>query len=160
MESVKVCLVCKTENPAVEAICINITCNASSFGPVRAAGQEAQGPDDCGMGQHDAPQGTYAQTGSVVLDWPWGSVTVERRLAVGRDPSFSPLASQLGTYPNVSRQHAEVTVEGSLVCVEDLSTINGTYVNDRPIPPRERVCLADGDELRFAAGLRARVRIR
>jgi len=74
-------------------------------------------------------------------------------------PGYSPLASKLGAmYPNVSRYHAEVWLEGGVLYVRDLGSANGTFVNGKPIGT-EPVVLGDGDQLRFAANLTATVRI-
>jgi DNA-binding winged helix-turn-helix (wHTH) protein len=47
----------------------------------------------------------------------------------------------------VSRRHAKVVVEGSVIWVEDLGSKNGTWVNGERIAGRTDV--ADGTELRF-----------
>ena len=41
--------------------------------------------------------------------------------------------------------------------VRDLGSVNGTYLNDRRIEPRVPQRLYDGDVVRFAADVRARV---
>lgn len=51
---------------------------------------------------------------------------------------------------SVSWEHAQVSVDGDGVHVEDLASHNGTCVNDRRI--HERTLLADGDYLRFGGG--------
>lgn len=51
--------------------------------------------------------------------------------------------------PTVSRRHAQVTVEGGQLIVEDLGSTNGTYVGGRPVRPGERATAFDGDAVRF-----------
>jgi pSer/pThr/pTyr-binding forkhead associated (FHA) protein len=47
----------------------------------------------------------------------------------------------------VSRRHCRFTRQGAEVLVQDLESLNGTFVNDRPAPfPTP---LRDGDELRL-----------
>lgn len=154
MKAVKSCLVCGFDNPVDEYLCLE--CGTSSFGPVHPVGEEP------GAEQGVASVAVVSEgalSGRVFLEWPWGAAAVETRLAVGREPSFSGLASRLAVYPNISGRHAEIVVDRGIVSVEDLDSMNGTFVNERPVPPGNRVCLIDGDELRFAATLRVRVRI-
>lgn len=49
---------------------------------------------------------------------------------------------------NVSRQHAQITIEGDQIYVADLGSRNGTYVNDEPIRG-ERILLAKEDMVRI-----------
>lgn len=51
--------------------------------------------------------------------------------------------------PTVSRRHAQVTVEGGQLIVEDLGSTNGTFVGGRPVRPGERATAYDGDAVRF-----------
>lgn len=47
---------------------------------------------------------------------------------------------------HLSRHHAEITTEGSILRIKDLGSVNGTYINDVSI---EEVVLRDGDRLRL-----------
>lgn len=49
----------------------------------------------------------------------------------------------------VSRQHSQIHITKNLVEIEDLKSGNGTFVNQRPIPPRERVPLQKKDIIRI-----------
>src|SRR5262249_34506116 len=49
----------------------------------------------------------------------------------------------------VSRRHARLTVLGRSVTVEDLSSTNGTFVNELRLGPGVPLELRDGDSLRF-----------
>ena len=49
---------------------------------------------------------------------------------------------------NVSRQHAQITVDGDVIQVADMDSRNGTYVNDEPIGS-EKVTLAKEDMIRI-----------
>ncbi len=87
-----------------------------------------------------------------------GAVTVARgdSLVLGRDPVASPASSLLTPFDNVSRRHALVGVNADgTAWIEDLGSTNGTYVNGRPVPPKTRARLRDGDQLRL--GLAAEV---
>ena len=51
---------------------------------------------------------------------------------------------------SISRRHASISVNGSVITIEDLGSKNGTKVNgERLETPNERVELTNGDELRF-----------
>ncbi|MEZ4226458.1 MAG: FHA domain-containing protein [Polyangiaceae bacterium] len=58
---------------------------------------------------------------------------------MGRDNSCHILLED----PRISRRHARITVEGSLVFIEDLGSMNGILVNGTRV--RERRALFDGD---------------
>lgn len=66
---------------------------------------------------------------------------------IGRD--------RLGT-PDVSRNHARLTVSGLTVTLEDLGSKNGTFVGETRV--RGRVSVHDGDEL-FFGRTRAQLRV-
>lgn len=94
------------------------------------------------------------------LSFPDGEVTVDlaQVLNLGRDPARSPVAAVFAGRDNISRLHATVGVDGNGAWVRDERSLNGTYVNDVPVPPDTRIGLADGDTLRLAADVTATVR--
>jgi EAL domain-containing protein (putative c-di-GMP-specific phosphodiesterase class I) len=51
--------------------------------------------------------------------------------------------------PNISKHHAKILIHGARLCVQDLGSRNGTFVNERRITGIEP--LHDGDLLQFAA---------
>jgi EAL domain-containing protein (putative c-di-GMP-specific phosphodiesterase class I) len=51
--------------------------------------------------------------------------------------------------PNISKHHAKILIHNSRLCVQDLGSRNGTFVNERRITGIEP--LQDGDLLQFAA---------
>lgn len=65
-----------------------------------------------------------------------------RPLTIGRAPDSDVHIDNLG----VSDRHARIYTEGDRLIVEDLLSLNGTYVNDARI---ERVTLRDGDTIRI-----------
>jgi len=112
----------------------------------------ASGCRHCGRG------GGAAVPKAPALKFPWGteSLSTGTPLLIGRENS--PLAERLARYPNVSRRHAELTLDGGAVLVTDLDSANGTFVNDERIAPHVPVRAKAGDRLRFAAGLVVEVR--
>lgn len=93
------------------------------------------------------------------LELPWGPVPVAGRLAIGRDPDFSPLAYELeqGGHLSVSRRHAEVYQDAGLLVVRDVGSTFGTYVNGDEVPQGRDTPLQEGDQLRFGQVVVARV---
>ncbi len=91
--------------------------------------------------QSDAPQGpsliirTGGQAGeSFTLDGD--------RFSVGRDTESSIFLDDV----TVSRNHAVIVARGDGLFIDDLGSLNGTYVNRRRIESHE---LVDGDELQI-----------
>jgi diguanylate cyclase (GGDEF)-like protein len=65
-------------------------------------------------------------------------------MTIGRDPSAEiSLADE-----SISRRHAKLTRSGDAVLLTDLGSANGTYLNDRPVPPAQSVRLNKEDMLR------------
>lgn len=97
----------------------------------------------------------------VRLSFPDGEVTVSTAQSVklGRDPASSPVAGLFTDRGNVSRLHATVGVDEDGAWVRDERSLNGTFVNDVPVPPGMRIGLTDGDTLRLAADVAATVRV-
>jgi pSer/pThr/pTyr-binding forkhead associated (FHA) protein len=88
---------------------------------------------------------------ALVIGFPDGRVVLRARQAsahLGRAGAYGHL---FGRYPNVSRQHATVIVDGDGdVWIEPNPTApNGTFVNDTEILTRTQV--HPGDQIRFAA---------
>ena len=78
---------------------------------------------------------------------------------IGRDPS-SPLAELLSSRDNVSRRHATIGLEpGGRAWVRDEHSANGTFVNDVAVRDNDPTPLADGDRLRLASDVIARVQL-
>ncbi|DAZ98133.1 TPA: hypothetical protein N0F65_003119 [Lagenidium giganteum] len=61
-------------------------------------------------------------------------------------------------HPSISRRHAAIThSENGQITIMDLSSAQGTMVNDKEIAPEEPVKLMNGDVIRFAASSRSYV---
>lgn len=88
------------------------------------------------------------------LEFPWGVVTPDPVLVVGRDPAgvVGPhLAPE--EFDRVSRRHAQVTALPGALLVEDLGSTNGTTVNGVPIAAPTEV--RAGDLIAFSRALSA-----
>ncbi|WP_431974749.1 FHA domain-containing protein [Micromonospora haikouensis] len=123
--------------------------------PDRTDRPAGPGPGGAPATTRDAPPDTTAYR----LEFPFGPVGVGRaEVRVGRADDLGDIAARLAPHHNVSRQHALLWVEHGELYVQDLGSTNGTYVNDRRLDPHTRQRLFDGDELRLASTVRARVR--
>jgi len=74
-------------------------------------------------------------------------------------------AVDCGTDSAVSRRHAEVTIDGGSAYIEDLQSVNGTYVGksgqplpDRPIAPGRRRALTEDERVYVGAWTRIVIR--
>ena len=61
------------------------------------------------------------------------------------------LSSEDGQTRGVSRRHARVRFVNDRYLIEDLESLNGTYLNRRKLVPFVPEVLHDGDELRFGS---------
>ncbi|MFH1603988.1 MAG: FHA domain-containing protein [Pseudomonadota bacterium] len=97
------------------------------------------------------------------IRWPWAEETqISDRLMIGREAPAPPaLAARLEReFSNVSRRHTELVIDRDSLWIVDLGSANGTFVNDTRLTPNQRVRLANGARLRFAANLTVLVSIR
>ncbi len=70
------------------------------------------------------------------------------------------MAAAFDHHEDVSRRHATVTVDDAgRATVRDEHSTNGTFVNGDRVLPGTAVTLSDGDELRLAARVTARVQL-
>ncbi|GAA0390504.1 hypothetical protein Acor_47230 [Acrocarpospora corrugata] len=100
---------------------------------------------------------------TLLLDFPGGRVTVPPggTETLGRDPAAGGSAQVFQRFENISRRHATLGVDpGGSAWIRDENSTNGTFVNGVPIRPGARTSLHDGDLLRLAADVEARVRLR
>ena len=49
----------------------------------------------------------------------------------------------------ISRRHVRLFVQNQAVMIEDLDSLNGTYLNEERLPPYLSVTLSDGDKLKL-----------
>lgn len=178
MARVKICPACQRENPVTAPFC---ACGASlAAAPKREAQlvtpelvtppaqvESVPCPDPtCG---HLNPPGSERcllcfvplapPLAAVVPRWtlvcPWGSEPLSGSLVLGRDPEQSPLAERLNAYPAISRRHARVWVAADgQVWVEDLDSMNGTFIDNEPLISGQPRSLQLGATLRLASALR------
>lgn len=78
---------------------------------------------------------------------------------MGRDPAGSLLAEQVQGYDNLSRRHARLRPTAEGLWIEDLSSTNGTFVNETRLIPHRPTLLTESGRLRLAKDFVANVRI-
>ncbi len=76
----------------------------------------------------------------------------KRNLIIGRTHRDSLADIDLGPYGaiqnGVSRHHAVLIKEGTQWLIDDLSSLNGTFINEVAVTPGKPVLLKDGDTIR------------
>lgn len=177
MARLKRCPVCGTENPPIAVFCdcgaslagVPLTepspeaappVTAETPSPASAGGETRPCPDpSCA---HPNPLGsercalcfrplaaTSKGTRTALLRWPWGTQRLTGRLPLGRDPEFSPLADRLAAHPNLSRRHAVLWVDQDEIWIEDLGSMNGTFLDNVRLAPNRPQRLATPARIRF-----------
>jgi hypothetical protein len=161
------CPVCKVEHPDNTLFCDE--CGAYLLG----GNQIETDPLDTGeltpkereeMGE--APGGDVTSPLGLKLTMLDSGRDVEMPLTkavnIGRlDPAMAcfpdvDLTSDDGLDKGVSRLHAKITKRGNEVFIEDLGSVNGTFLNRKKLIPHHSQALKSGDELRLGK-LRLRV---
>jgi pSer/pThr/pTyr-binding forkhead associated (FHA) protein len=99
-----------------------------------------------------AVQGRFVvQDTGATLPFPSGRT----EFTVGREDPVSGIFPEIdltdygGDEGGVSRQHARVTIQGSQIFIEDMNSVNFTYVNRQKLTPGQPHRLNDGDEVQL-----------
>ncbi len=93
----------------------------------------------------------YLPAGLVRLDFPNG----KSEFIVGREDAISGIFPEINLEPygaqeaGVSRRHLRLVNSSATWLVEDLNTVNGTFVNRQRLPGGQPVALHSGDELQL-----------
>lgn len=95
------------------------------------------------------------KAGEWILTFPWMEYTVLNHLWIGRiKPAPKEIADALeANFKNVSRNHAQLSVEEGKLYVVDLESTNGTFVDSKRIGIHEKTELIQGSILRLAKDL-------
>jgi pSer/pThr/pTyr-binding forkhead associated (FHA) protein len=107
----------------------------------------------------EIPEEEVASPVSLKLSIPDSGRDVElpltKEVNIGRlDPASASfpdidLTNDGGLEKGVSRRHAKITRRGSEVLIEDLGSINGTFLNRKKLTPYLPQALKNGDELQL-----------
>lgn len=83
-------------------------------------------------------------------------LTMNKEITIGRLDATSAtfpeidLTEDEGMSKGVSRRHAKITRKGSALFLEDLGSLNGTFLNGRRLTPYLPHALNDNDEIRLS----------
>lgn len=83
-------------------------------------------------------------------------LTMNKEINIGRLDATSAtfpeidLTEDQGMSKGVSRRHAKITRKGSALFLEDLGSLNGTFLNGRRLTPYLPHALNDSDEIRLS----------
>ncbi len=181
--STRTCPNCATDNPADALFCENCGYDFTTgqlprpLAPPDLAGAQPVPPPA-------APDGAVEWVAEVWVDPDWhtaqgvtdplpsvGAPAVvplaERSVLVGRTSASRNIHPQIDCSADtgVSRRHAQLSTDGQRWWVEDLQSSNGTFVGGTgepmpttPVPPGQRVELADDDRVYVGAWTRIVVR--
>ena len=155
MSDRKICVFCLTENAADAVECSN--CHAP-FQPDLRTPVVASDIGDLLLSGH--PEYSDSRTESSLLTLHVVSekqpirITRMGRFVLGRSLQDSDQPSiDLSPYGahllGVSRQHAALTITDDACTVEDLSSMNGTWLNEHRLTPAQNVNINNGDLLRL-----------
>ena len=106
----------------------------------------------------EAPEGVTSPLGLKLMIPDSGrdvEMPLTKEVNIGRlDPASASfpdvdLTSDGGLEKGVSRRHAKITRRGSEVFIEDLGSINGTFLNRKKLTPYLPQTLKNGDELQL-----------
>ena len=113
------------------------TVNASTIDPAQEEGHTRQVPVSVKPGRISGVEV------SVTVDGQTQNTVVRKfPCLIGRESSSCDLVV---SEPAVSRRHARFFIENGVLCIEDVSEHNGTYINGEKIPPLGRSTVHEGD---------------
>ncbi len=123
--------------------------------PAPAAHTPGQAPQPGAAAQR--PEGAVLpgllviQEGSIKLSFPAGKTTI----VIGREDPVSGIFPDINLDPyggqeaGVGRRHAQLGLQAGKLTIQDLNSVNGTFVNKQRIPPQQPYPLNLGDEIRL-----------
>jgi hypothetical protein len=135
------CPVCQAEHPENTLFCDE-------------CGSYLQGGDQKETDPLAAAEVTWMER-EEMIEAPDVEMPLTKEVNIGRlDPASASfpdvdLTSDGGLEKGVSRRHAKITRRGSEVFIEDLGSINGTFLNRKKLTPYLPQALKNGDELQL-----------
>jgi pSer/pThr/pTyr-binding forkhead associated (FHA) protein len=156
----KFCHVCKNKNDREALICVHCGASLDTFFPESATTRTTDVPVTItGKSAAWLYDETVVPTGSIAIYVEGASKPVfscsDDEFVIGRkvDDSSEALLdlSGLGGYHlGLSRRHAKIRRKGNGYEITDLSSSNGTWLNDERLTPNRPYPLANGSQLRLA----------
>ena len=142
------CTVCSANHPPNTAFCDE--CGASLALGVDGGQRGGEPPTATQTADATLPVRLVSADGLHELSGELNSSLLIGRLdrSVGAFPDVD-LTAIGGMELGISRRHARLTRTAEGVQIEDLNSLNGTYLRGHRLPPHEPRTVASGDELRF-----------
>ncbi len=159
------CPTCGSANPAGESFCSNCGANLSAAPAVAPVQPPVFQPPAAPPVQMNQPSlaSAPAAPAQVVVESDNTSFDLavilaskkEQEALIGREDAVSNIFPDIDLTPHngedggVGRRHAVIRYSGGQYMIEDLNSINFTFVNKQKIAPRTPTALRDGDEIRL-----------
>ena len=148
------CPSCGATNPAGESFCSNCGANLNAPPPIQAAPSVA--PAAPAASFTAAPAAPAAQAQVVVeSDNTTFDLAGKAESLIGREDAVSNIFPDVDLTPHsgeeggVGRRHAIIHYANGQYSLEDLNSINFTFLNKQKIAPKTPTPLKDGDEIRL-----------
>ncbi len=154
MGATTTCPSCGSANPAGESFCSNCGANLNAPPPVQPAPVAAPAAPDASFAPAPAAVATRAQI-VVESDNTVFDLAGKSEALIGREDAVSNIFPDIDLTPHngedggVGRRHARIIYSGNQYLIEDLNSINFTFVNKQKITPKTPTPLKDGDEIRL-----------
>ncbi len=149
------CANCGTPNQAGESFCSNCGTPLNAAPPVQAAPAVAYAPPPMPAAPA-APVATATQAQVVVeSDNTSFDLAGKAESLIGREDAVSNIFPDIDLTPHsgedggVGRRHARILYSGNQYLLEDLNSINFTFLNKQKLAPKTPTPLKDGDEIRL-----------
>lgn len=180
MPLVKVCPTCSQLSPATAAFCLRDGVSLVAVQPMEeerlgagllSSEAEIVCPECSARNQRDSRScvycnGAFAEKGVVYTEfevkWPWGEKTFHHKLRIGREPPAPQFLIKWlkdNGFDNVSRTHADILIENGEIFVEDLGSINGTFLGNERLKAREKQKVGEGVGIRIASNFFCEVKL-
>jgi|SRR5579859_2527659 len=155
--STTTCPSCGSPNPAGESFCSNCGANLNAP-PVAAQPAMAAAPPTPAVSAASAvpapPAGLQPQI-VVESDNTPIDISGKTEILIGREDAVSNIFPDVDLTPfngeegGVGRRHALIRYSGGQYMLEDLNSINFTFLNKQKLAPKTPTALKDGDEIRL-----------
>ncbi|HEY7355652.1 MAG TPA: FHA domain-containing protein [Ktedonobacterales bacterium] len=155
MGGTRSCPNCGSANPASEAFCKDCGANMNAAPAPQMAATPA--PAMVAPAAVAAAPAVAASPAKLVLEGGNASfdITGKSDVLIGREDAVSnifpdvDLAPHGGEEGGVGRRHARITFSNGQYLIEDLNSINFTFVNKQKIAPKTPTPIKNGDEVRL-----------
>jgi hypothetical protein len=147
------CPNCGSANPAGESFCSNCGANLSAppaAQPAMAAAPAAPAATFAPAPPVGVPAKVIVESDNTAFD-----IAGKTEVLIGREDAVSNIFPDIDLTPHngedggVGRRHAMIRYSGGQYMLEDLNSINFTFLNKQKLAPKTPTALKDGDEIRL-----------